>query len=394
MTYFPRPDDLSFGPAGELVTAQKNLIFHYLPHINDGESLFRIRDTETNSATFTPSDSEWTFTTTADAADVVSILGHDNPRFYPGMLGEIGWTVRSPETFTGDQLAEWGQLSFDGSTGIGWGVNASGLYVWVMSNSVKTTVAVSSFSNDSLDGTGPSGLTWDNTAQTRFTIEFPGGNWQGNTEFYAYITDANDKVHKVLAHRGIPVTGAIDMPSTGCRAYFILDNGTAATARNIYAAEMWAATAGNVANQNVRAISQFRFNITPGTTPLPAVSFRKKTGFEDTPIWVHGFDLSLSDDCLIYLRQNATLTAPSWGAPNSTSATETAVEQDIVATGTNSGTARFIGVYGAGSHTISLDSLGVPRVYLYDTDPMSLYIRTLTGTATRIDSLLRIVEEW
>jgi hypothetical protein len=396
MTFIPNIDNSLLGPSRELITGERELIYHFVPHQADGESVFRILETETGSGTFTVNNnSEWDLATTALAADAVEIKTHDNPRFYPMQWGQIGFTLRAPDAFTGDSFAEWGHLNYSQDDGVGWGVDSSGLYVWYKSNTTKTKTASSSFSNDALGGLGPSGLSWDNTRHTRFTVEFPTGNWQNVVEFCAYIPDDDGRLQRIVAHRQTPVAGAIDMPSSGTRAYARIDNGTNATARAIYISELWGARAGGRLNAYRRGISQFRFSLTPGTTPIPTVTFRKKAGREDTTVYMQGFEYAGGDkDLLFYIRQNSTLSPTAWGNPNSTGVNESAVEQDITATGTNSGTARYIGLFPAGGGRFSFDEAIYPRIYMYQDVTFTLYVRTVTGTSSAMHVLLRVIEEW
>jgi hypothetical protein len=395
MTFIPNVDNTLIGASRELITAERELIYHFVPHQADGESVFRILETLTGSATFTVNNnSEWDMATTAVSGDACEIKTHDNPRFYPHQWGQIGFTLRAPDTFAGNSFAEWGHLNYSQDDGVGWGIDSGGLYVWVKSATVKTKTGNGSFSNDALGGLGPSGLSWDKTKHTRFTIEFPSGNWEAEVEFCAYIPDDDGRLQRVVAHRQTAAAGAIDMPSTGTRAYARIDNGTNATARAIYISELWGARAGGVANQYRRGISQFRFNLTPGTTPIPTVTFRKKAGREDIPVYVQGFELSGGDkDYLVYFRQNATLSPTAWGNPNSTGVNESAVEQDITATGTNSGTARYIGMFPVGGR-LSMDEAIYPRIYLYQDVTLTLYIRTVAGTSSNMHVMFRVIEEW
>ncbi len=396
MTFIPNVDNTQVGPSRELLTASTELMYHFVPHQADGESVFRILETLTGSATFTVNNnSEWDMATTALSGDACEIKTHDNPRFYPQQWGQIGFTLRAPDAFAGDSFAEWGHLNYSQNDGVGWGVDSGGLYVWVKSANTKTKVANGSFSNDPLTGLGPSGLGWTNTEHTRFTIEFPSGNWQNVVEFCVYLPNGDNKLERVVAHRWNPVTGAIDMPSTGTRAYARIDNGTNATARAIYLSELWGQRAGGRLNAYRRGISQFRTGLTPGTTPIPTVTFRKKSGREDIPVYVQGFEIVGNDkDLFVYLRQNATLSPTSYGNPNSTGTNESAVEQEITATGSNSGTARFIGLVPSGGAIISLDQQIYPRIYLYEDVPMSLYFRTVSGTSASTGVMFRVIEEW
>jgi hypothetical protein len=175
-----------------------------------------------------------------------------------------------------------------------------------------------------------------------------------------------------------------------------VDNGGTASAAQIFCQEFWFANFGSIPLKTERYTNQFRFGLTPASTPLPTISYRRKTSgfdkYKNVKVYVAGFDIATTDALIVYVRVNATLTSPTWGVGQTPDA-ETVTETDIVATGTNSGSIKFIGIYGAGNHIVDL--LNGPKIYVGDTETVHLYIRTVTGsTATRVDCLFRLVEEW
>lgn len=395
MSYFPPPVAPSVGPFGETIVAEREVLLHFTPHQGNGESVFRFNEVLTGSASWTiNNNSEWQFTTTASGTDAIRASAHDNPRFWPGQWGESGWTVRSPDTFTGNQFAEWGMMTRARDTGVGWGVDSNGLYIWTVRNSSKTKVASSSFSHDPLSGSGSSGLTWAGTTATKFTVEFDSSWWTGSMAFYAFLVNSSGELKKVLAHRYSPLTGAIDSPTTGARPYFNLDNNGTATARNIYASEFWTTRSGRGGRVNYRTIGQYRLNLAPTTTEIPFVAFRKKSGDYDVPVFLQGFDIYTSDPCILFVKQNPTLTTPTWSTPDATATTETAVEKDTVSTSYSGGTNRWTGMVGAGTTLYSWEEAKHPRIYLFEQVPTVLLGRSMTGTITTLHVLFRVEEEW
>lgn len=392
MTYIP---DIvtGIGPLAEQKASNKNLQLYVTPSWGNGESSLRVETTETGSATVTvDNNSEWNLNTTASGTDDCKLESFEAVRVYPSLVNEIGISMRLPDALTGNQFAEWG--IDDDDTGAGFGRDSTGYYVWVRHGGTQTTVAQSSWNVDAVGGLGPSGLSLNAATCTRFVIEYD-SFYTGLINFYILLWDTSTYLmEKVLVHRWAPTIGAVDSVPVG-PIVVRLDNDGTATGRDIFCQEFWAASYGNIPAPMQRFHNQFQFNYTPGTTPIPTVSFRRKTGFNKyggVKCYVGGFDLSTTDDLLVYIRTAATLSGASW-ANGQTPANETVLEVDISATGTNSGSNKFIGVYGAGNHIVNF--LEWPRIYLpRDDTPISLYIRTLTGTATRVDVLFRMVEEW
>ena len=189
MTYFPPFPDFRRGQGGELVTLEKSMQIYHSPH-NGPVGYSNVRDiiTENGSATLsvTSGESEWNLATTAAASDDVTMDSAVNCRPIPGTLAELGFSIRIPTAMTGNQVAEWGLD--DGTTGVGFGQDSTGNYVYVRSNASRTRVYQSSWNHDALGGLGPSGLSLSTaiTTATRFTAEFS-STFLGLIDFYVYL---------------------------------------------------------------------------------------------------------------------------------------------------------------------------------------------------------------
>lgn len=398
MTYFPPFPDFQRGPANELIVGQKALQHYQSPQIGpQGLSEFREIVSETGSATITVNNqTEYQLSTTGSGTDECEFETRNVCRFYPGQGAEIGVSVRSPDAFTGSQEVTFGLD--DAENGIGFGRNASGWFVWRRSASTITRVQSGSWNVDPMTGLGPSGLSLDGTTPTRFLIEFS-SSFMGLVNFYVIAWNtATKEPQKVLVHRWAPPSGApTSNPYAPIRVH--LDNGGTAAARDFFVQELWFSTMGSHIPEPVfRELFQFRLNQTPGATPIPGVSMKRTSSAarnQRARIWVTGFDLIISGaDLIVNIREteDSDLTGESFVTGQSGS-TEVSCQVDIAATAVGGGTNRFQGLFGAGSHTFNfrgVDWILMPK----HPSNLSVVMRTVTGTATRVDHVLRLAEEW
>lgn len=397
MSYFPPFADFQRGPGNELITGEKSLQHYQSPQIGpQGLSATREIVSETGSATVTINNqTEYQFSTTASGSDECEIETRNVCRFYPGQGAEVGLAVRSPDAFTGNQEVTFGLD--DAENGCGFGRNASGWFVWVRSASTITRVQSSSWNVDPMTGLGPSGLSIDGTTTTRFVVEFS-SSFLGLINFYVYAWNTSTyQMSKVLVHRWAPVSGAVTSnPYAPIRVH--LDNAATATARDFFVSELWFATMGSHVPEPVfRELFQFRLNQTPGTTPIPGVSVKRTDSSarnQRARIWVTGYDYIFSGaDMIINIREteDSNLTGESFVTGQSGS-TEVSCQVDISATAVSGGTNRYQGLHsGSGSFSFrGVDWILLPK----NPSNLSVTMRTVTGTATRVDMVLRLAEEW
>jgi hypothetical protein len=394
MTYFPPSSSVASatGPGSELITGPKTLRIYQSPQPGpQGISTLRETWAVAGSGTYSVNnETEYQLTTTASGTDEVEFSTRDVCRFYPGQAAEVGLAVRSPDAMTGNQEVTFGLD--DSENGVGFGRNATGWFAWVRSNSSITRVQSSAWNVDQLDGNGSSGLTLDGTTTTRFVVEFS-SSFLGLINFYVYAWDSSTyQMQRVLVHRWAPVSGSLESNPYGpIRVH--LDNAATATARDFFVSELWFATVGDVPDKIVRDIFGFRLNQTPSTTTIPAVTWRRKTGNRNlrSRTSITGFEYIISGaDLIVTVREGHSLTAASWGSPQ-VPVTETSLEQDTSATAFTGGANRAQGFFGAGSGVKDfLNPIPIPNT----TDEVGLIMRTISGTATRVDIFLRGIEEW
>lgn len=394
MTYFPPFPGFNQGPGGELLTMEKSLQLYHSPHCGPtGTSVRRDVETEVGGGTVATmgTESEWRLATTAAASDAATQQSAVNCRPIPGTLAEVGFSIRIATAMTGNQVAEWGLDDED--TGVGFGQDSSGLFVYVRRNATQTKVSQSSWNVDALGGLGPSGLSLTTpTTATRFIVEFS-STFLGLINFYVVLWNASTyELQKVLVHRWAPVSGAVDSaPFAPLR--FHLENGATATAAEVYCQERWFATSGKTPNPVFREVFQFRLNIAATTSVKPTISCRRKTGAENarSVIYVTSFDVVTDADLIVKLALDHTLTGASF-ATGQTAANETSTEMDISATAIAAGSNMFEALIPSPGGTINLD--GIDRITLpFDQTPVTLTTRTISGTGTS-HFVLRLAEEF
>lgn len=393
MSYFP-PSDFARGPGNEIITGQKSLRIYQSPQIGPTgySATYREHWTTAGSATYSVNnETEYQLSTTASGTDEVAFQTRDRCRFYPGQAAEVGVAVRSPDAFTGSQEVTFGLD--DDENGVGFGRNATGWFVWVRSNSSMTRVYSTSWNVDQVDGNGPSGLTFSPTTTTRCVVEFS-SSFTGLINFYLYLWDTTTyKMERVLVHRWAPVSGAVESNPYGA-IRVNLENGGTATARDFFVSELWFATVGAVPEVIKREFFTFRLNQAPSTTYIPVASFRRKTGNRNqrSRAYITGFEYVIAGaDLIIVVKEAPSLTGASWGATQ-IPATECSMEKDTSATATSGGNNLAQGFFGAGSGVKEyLVPIPIPKD---QSDHRSLVMRTISGTATRVDIFLRGVEEW
>lgn len=398
MSYFPPPVADLTGHNGETIVGQRQIREYWSPHVGPTGTSNDVRDQTSSGSGGTvnissASESEWELAINTNTLAEVTFTSAQPMRPYPGVTNEFGFSIRIPVDMEGNQVAEWGLD--DEVTGVGFGQNATGLFVYVRSGGTQTKVQQSSWNVDALGGLGPSGLSLnDVTTQTKFVVEFS-SMFLGMIDFSVILWDGNNKFQKVVVHRWAPVSGAVDSaPFCPLRTH-ITNGGDAGPATDLYVGEWWFATQGIPYEKNIREVFQFRLAQTPGTSVIPGISTRRKTGDRNAraQIYLTGFDLIVSGaDMIIKFALGSSLTGASF-ATGQTSASTTSTEMDISATAVSGGANKFEGIFGEGSH--SFNFTGVDRIALpADQTELSMTMRTVSGTATRVDTVIRLAEEW
>lgn len=338
-------------------------------------------------------DGEYLVATTANGADTARLDTAERGRYVPGMIGKIGIGVRRPTAPTGNQVALWGYT--DGTDGVYFGEDATGLYVALLNDGTETKIRQSAWNQDTLDGAGPSGLTLDMTRGNVFQAEYAWYGY-GGAEFYVCLPDAKGAQRRYLVHTVSASAGLIfQNPNLPVRASVV--NGGTATAFSMFVGGRQYSVEGEY-RPNERITPEYRLSLgSIGTTFLPLVTFRRKSAYLGVGAKLAGFDVLTDADAIVELVLDATLTGASYGAPTDVAAAETAFEADNSATAISGGHVLwrgFVAASGSGSNSQGFRSSDIPEIDFLAAQPVTLAIRRITGTAATASAIMRVREEW
>lgn len=360
-----------------------------------GYTALRDIKTETGSATVTNNNIEYRLQTTASGPDAAILDSAERGRYVAGQDSVAGIGVRVSDTPTGNQFAQWGY--YDDNDGFGFGVDATGTYVFYRNAGTDTKTYQSSWNADVLDGTGKSGYTFALADGHIFHINF---SWYGfgAIEFSIFTNDSNNVQSETIVHR-LRVTGgtSIQNPNLPLRVE-VDNNGTADAFDSVYVGGRQFSTRGNY-TPYTRTTGQERTSVgsITSSTYLPIVTFRRKTGaFEHTSVRPQGFDLDIDQSVYAELRVNGSLTGASYVTPIDYTATETAVETDISASAITGGEVVWKGLIrasGGGPSSGGGASVPIAEVDMVANQPLTLCLKAKSTTATA-SAVFRVVEEW
>tara|TARA_R110000803_G_scaffold118414_1_gene186794 strand:- start:574 stop:1776 length:1203 start_codon:yes stop_codon:yes gene_type:complete len=365
-----------------------------LIELNSALGLSVLRDVTVvaNTGTVTNTGGEFVVATGGTTASTAQLQTIESGRYYPGTAAQAGAGIRAPDTFTGTAYAEWGY--FGSTDGFGFGVDATDDYVFYTRASSQTKVYQSSWNVDPMDGTGPSGATLDVTQGNIYQITF---SWYGYgvIEWSIVMDGANGKQAPILVHRYRPTTtNSIQNPNQPITVK--VANGNTTTDFSIYVGGRQFSVYGRYIPSLRRTQEARILQASIGTTFVPLVTFRRKSGFSSFPVKFHEVNLITDGDLLWEVRVSGSLTGDSFGSVTNIPTTETALEVDIAATAITGGQkleSGLVSTTGAGqasSGGFANDSFAVEVPGI---EEITLCARTLTGTAT-VTSVLGMEEEW
>lgn len=365
-----------------------------LIELNSALGLSVLRDVTTiaNTGTVTNGGGEHIVssgTTTASTAEIKSV---EHGRYYPGTSAGQGMGVRAPGTYTGTAFAEWGY--FGATDGFGWGTDSTGVYVFFVRNSAKTKIYQSSWNLDVMDGTGPSGHTLDLADGNIYRINF---SWYGYgvIEWAIVADNESGRQAELFVHRYRPTTAnSIQNPNQPITAK--VSNGDTTTDYILYIGGRQYSIYSKYL-PSIRRTQEARLQrASVGTTFLPLITFRRKSGKEGFPVKFHALSIITSGPVLWEVRIGSTLTSPTFGAITNIPATETALEVDIAATGITGGQkieSGLISTVGSGGNATGGFTASAFSIELPGTTEITLCVRTITGTAT-VDAVMGMEEDW
>jgi len=372
---------------GELITTERTPIIEL--NSSYGTSLLRDVIETTNSGSVTSSSGEIKISTGATANSKAHFDSAEAGRCTPGYGAEIKVGFRVPTLPTGNQYAQWGGHDVTENNGIFFGVDATGLYTAINKGGTVTKTYQSSWNIDQLDGTGPSGITADLSKGNIWRIIY---TWCGQI-VWGKVATINNQQQFVPCHYVVP-EGSPSIESPNLYIFTEVLNGGDAVNFDAYVGGRQYSIVGRY-RPKFRYTSDLRTGVSTSTSILPIVSFRNKTAFLDRSVRVAGMEVKpTTEDVIVELRINCTLTNASWQTPTNHTAAETAVESDISATALTNGIVVWSEIFEAGkkndNNTLTGEALDID---LPQQQPVTLCVRTLSGTGT-VTANFRVQEEW
>lgn len=387
MTYIPNKQNKSLFNE-EVMTQRTNII-----ELKSNYGLSALRDvtTETANGTVTNANGSYTLATTADGSDAAELQSAERGRYIAGQVAQAGIGVRTATEYAGNMISRWGL--FDDNNGFGFGVDATGIFIFDRKAGTETKVYQANWNGDTLDGNGGSGLTLNLADGHIFNLVF---SWYGygTIEFRIFMFNPTTKEQvQVVAHR-LRKEGGVSVENPNLPITAKVENGGTATAASLEVTGRQYSTYGNF-NPNRRINNERRLAFSGiGTTFVPLISFRRKSAFNSVSVKVEGVSVLAGSDLVLELRFNSTLTNPSWGTPTRTSAAETACETDTSATAISGGELLYTGL--ASGNTGFLTSRSILQDLNFDIpalQPVTLCVRSVSGTVSG-SAVLRWREEW
>lgn len=374
---------------GETLAANRTPIIE----LNSAYGISLLRDVEnvSNSAEITKSATgEILLSTGATASSVARLDSAARIRYIPGYSCETGVGVRIPVAPTGNKEIKWGLRNPGAAEGIYYGMDASGVYAEVLRNSVATTARQSSWNIDKLDGAGPSGITLDTTQGTIFQIAF---TWYGYGQILFGVIATMNHVQSFWPVHSVKIDGTTSVQTPNLPIFVEATNGADASDIDVYVGGRQASILGQYIPK-YRITGQERGAVSTTTTTKPLVSFRNKDGFEDRAIRVANVLASAtSNDHVLEIYINSTLTGATWVNPTNKTAAETSLETDVSATAISGGTLIFSTYVEGGQANKSVFSDRSVDFDVPENQVVTVAARSVTGTGTAT-AFFQIEEEW
>lgn len=376
---------------GKVKTANKNAVIELKSTY--GISKFRDITAAAGSGEVTNDRTEYSVATGATSGSTATLDSAERGRYQPGTECEAGIGVRCDNTFTDDEDSKWGY--FDDVNGFGYGEDATGIYVFIRKDSTDTKVYQTNWNGDRLNGIDTSGLTLKLSDGNIFQINY---SWYGYGAIYMNVIIAdNDNTQRLINIHKFSVIGETSVLDPNLPIRVEADNGTTTSDITVYVGGRQYSVYQKF-NPSKRLNSERVLNVgSIGTTFVPLISFRRKSNYLSVAAKVEGYKL-ISDESLVYqVIIGGTLTGASFGTPTDLSASETAMEADISATAISGGEVAYqelLSVVGTGNTATGADSLQNLLTEIPGDLPVTLAVRTITGTGATVSALIRWTEEW
>lgn len=355
-----------------------------------GTSVLRDITTLTGSATVALVAGELRLSTGATASSAAQLESARLGTYIPGNGAQVGVGMRIPTLPTGNQYANWGGVSSGGNNGFYFGVDATGFYIARLDGGTETKIRQADFNTDKLDGTGASGLTLDLSLGYIFQIDYA---YYGHGPIVFSVARLVNGRNKWITCHALEIDGGVSIEDPNLAIYVKTDNGgDAANFSTFIGGRQFSIMGKYVPNR--RVTGQERGSVSTGTTAVPLITFRRKSGFLNRGVIVENFSVDVgTEPVIVEARINATLTGASYTTPTNVTASETALEVDTSATAVSGGQVVWSEYFAAGRGAATVTDKTTLGLDLPRNQPITLCARTISGTGT-IVSHLSMAEEW
>lgn len=343
--------------------------------------------TGTGNVTNVIGDGYYSVFTGTTAGSTATLDSVERGRYVSGSVANPGVGVRIPTLPTGDAVARWGYFNDD--TGLGFGVDSSGVFIFRRFNGVDDIVRQADW-DDPLDGTGPSGASFDLNDYNIFATPF---RWYGSGPAIFEVSGSNTGTDTIFAHQ-LKAENELIVSDPNLQLRIEVDNGTTEQNLEVRVGGRQFSILGRY-QPNRRITSERRLLQSIGTTFVPIISFKQKPAFDSVSVKTSGFSVLASNaPLLMQVRIDPLLTGAVFAAPQDSLASETALDFDYQATAISGGLCIYQDVQAAGAGTnIIGGEQDVPEFDLPVNVNVTLCARSISGTAT-VSTVFRAKEEW
>lgn len=321
--------------------------------------------------------------------DIAQLSSAERGRYIAGMSAEVGIGVRTNTyTLSNTQQAKWGY--FDESNGFYFLMNSNGLNCAILKNGVETIYTRNNFTADSLDGNGPSGVTYNPTTGMIYNITY---SWYGygSVEFAIIARNLENKQSYIPCHRVFSSNSTtINNPNLPIRVE--LKNNNSPNPAAIYVGGRQYSILGKytpimMINSSYLSVPSPARNIFS-----PILSIRRKVDYKGVAIKVLSADFIANSDTFVEIRTKTTLNNPVYTNIPSQISTETAIEQDTSSTVVTGGVVIWAGIIPADKSSLrQIESL---QYTISEYDIVTVLAQSISSVTGTLSVALRWSEEW
>jgi len=342
--------------------------------------------------------------TGATAGSMAEVRSAEVGQYAPGYGAEIGVGWRLRQALTGDAFARWGGISSNGQQGLYFRAEPDAVYVVRRKDGVEVDrIEQSDWNVDRLDGTGGkrnrSKVDLDLLHGGIFQVDF---TWYGYGIIVFGVIDQlpeSPDIQRFIACHAISVADDISISEPNLQIFAEIDNGTQATDFKADLGGMQYAVVGGKGAGRQRVISSYRTGQSTSTTPIPVMSWDRKSTFVNRSVELDSLELSVAGETHIFevFLGGTASGGTGFVTPVNHNADETGLEVEDDATGWDAtgATCIYQTLVQAGQGSKPGEKFGaLIDLDLPDNGAFTMTARTLTGTGSISYALMRFTEGW